>query len=145
MSFNGSEYNYFGVRDKNNIYVDPEGEERDGAGSSYPLGPAVHGSRNGSPRTGLGSAGQGAAGGADPWAFNPVTSSEGPAAANSGYVPVEPEKASQIAFPKIYQKKDIPSDTLGAIYNSSAGPNRPAPTVPAVNVNTHANRTSRGK
>ena len=145
MSFNGSEYNYFGVRDKNNIYVDTEGEERDGAGSSYPLGPAVHGSRNGSPRTGLGSAGLGAAGGADPWAFNPVTSNEGPAAANSGYVPVEPEKASQIAFPKIYQKKDIPSDTLGAIYNSSAGPNRPAPTVPAVNVNTHANRTSRGK
>jgi len=67
------------------------------------------------------------------------------------YVPVEPEQASQIAFPKIFTKKEVPQDTLGAIYNAGhKSKNHGAATLPprlsdeSISLNRFGNTNSRG-
>ena len=126
---NGSEFNYFGVREKVNIY-NVKNEEHEGL-SGTASGPAT-------------SAGDGGA----PWQFNPVTTEGRTDSATSNikdsYVPVVPEHPSQIAFPKIYQRKEIPSDTLGAIYNSNSKIAKPTERLEtSVSLNRHQNKTSR--
>lgn len=148
ITLNGSEFNYFGVRENRNFDEDDNaavqtgpGKEGDGEGGG---GGGRIGSSTGGPATGDGG---------NRWAFNPVTTENRGGGVgtfsgngNYGYVPVEPEQASQIAFPKIYQRKEIPSDTLGAIYGSSSKASKPTArlTEESVTLNKHANRASRG-